>query len=124
LEELFATRTAEEWVRRFTDVGVAAHVHVTHDELFEDERSRRRGLSIIREHPGIGPVRAPGPGPRLSRTRVAPAMPAAAAGADAPEILESLGLRDRMDELIAAGAIAERQPERRAAVGAAARGPA
>jgi crotonobetainyl-CoA:carnitine CoA-transferase CaiB-like acyl-CoA transferase len=124
LEELFATRTAEEWVRRFSDVGVAAHVHVTHDELFEDERSRRRGLSIIREHPGIGPVRAPGPGPRLSRTRVAPAMPAAAAGADAPEILESLGLRDRMDELIAAGAIAERQPERRAAVGAAARGPA
>jgi crotonobetainyl-CoA:carnitine CoA-transferase CaiB-like acyl-CoA transferase len=113
LEALFATGPAEEWVHKFTEAGVAAHLHVTHEELFEDERSKRRGLSIVREHPGVGPVRAPGPSPRLSRTRVTPARPAALAGADAPAILESIGLRDRLEELIAAGAIAERQPERR-----------
>jgi crotonobetainyl-CoA:carnitine CoA-transferase CaiB-like acyl-CoA transferase len=112
LEALFATAPAEEWVRRFTEADVAAHMHVSHEELFEDERSKRRGLSIVREHPGIGPVRAPGPGPRLSRTPVTPARPAAAAGSDAAEILQSLNLGDRMDELIALGAIAERQPER------------
>jgi crotonobetainyl-CoA:carnitine CoA-transferase CaiB-like acyl-CoA transferase len=113
LEALFATATAEEWVARLTREGVGAHVHVEFEELFEDERTKRRGLSIVREHPGIGPVRAPGPGPRLGRTRVEPARPAAAVGSDARDVLQSIGLEDQLDELIAVGAIAERQAERR-----------
>jgi crotonobetainyl-CoA:carnitine CoA-transferase CaiB-like acyl-CoA transferase len=112
LEALFATVTAEEWVAAFNRAGVAAHVHVEFEELFEDERTKRRGLSIVREHPGIGLVRAPGPGPRLGRTRVEPARPAAPVGADARDVLQSIGLEERLDELIAAGAIAERQAER------------
>jgi crotonobetainyl-CoA:carnitine CoA-transferase CaiB-like acyl-CoA transferase len=113
LEALFAKATAAEWVARLTRAGVGAHVHVEFEELFDDERTKRRGLSIVREHPGIGPVRAPGPGPRLGRTRVEPARPAAAVGADARDVLQSIGLEERLDELIAAGAIAERQVERR-----------
>jgi len=106
LEALFATANAEAWVEAFNQVGVGAHVHVELEELFGDERAQRRGLSIVREHPGIGPVRSPGPGPRLGRTCVEPAMPAAPVGADARAVLQSVGLEGRLDELIAAGAIA------------------
>jgi crotonobetainyl-CoA:carnitine CoA-transferase CaiB-like acyl-CoA transferase len=110
LEALFVTATAGEWVTAFTQAGVGAHVHVEFDELFDDERTKRRGLSIVREHPDVGQVRAPGPGPRLGRTRVEPAAPAAAPGADAFAILQSVGLEHQLASLIAAGAVAERRP--------------
>src|SRR5262249_44368217 len=101
------TERAQIWVERLTaaGAGVGAHVHMTFDELFDDERTRRRGLSIVRDHPGVGPVRSPGPHARLSRTRVVPATPARPAGGDAPEILASVGWDDRLAELIGQGVI-------------------
>ena len=62
-------------------------------------------LSATREHDEIGLVTTCGPAPRLSRTPVDIGRPAAKPGSDAFDILNDIGLGDRLDDLVASGVV-------------------
>lgn len=108
LAERFATAPAQTWVARLAAAGVAAQVCRTVEEVMADPLSQARGLSIVRDHPGIGPVRSIGPGPRMTRTPVRPGRAVGLPGADTAAVLAELGLADRYPQLLAGGAVAER----------------
>jgi len=88
LEAAFRGGTVDEWVQRLNAVGVGAHrvVNDTND-LMNDPWVQAHGLSITREHSGLGLVTTTGPAPRLSRTPVTSGPPAPALGEHAAAIL-------------------------------------
>ncbi|MDP6607211.1 MAG: CoA transferase, partial [Dehalococcoidia bacterium] len=92
LEGTLAARLAgepvETWVGRFAaaDIGVSP-VLMDARQLMEDPWVVDRGLSVTREHDGVGLVTTTGPGPRLSRSPLRPGNPASAPGADARDVL-------------------------------------
>ena len=88
LEGALRTATIEEWVKRLNAAGIGAHrvVNDTRD-LMDDPWVQAHGLSLTREHAGLGLVTTTGPAPRLSRTPVMAGPPAPALGADAAAIL-------------------------------------
>ena len=63
------------------------------------------GLSLTRDHAGIGPVTTCGPAPRLSRTPVHPGRPAPMPGGDAREILEEHGMGGDYQRLVDSGVV-------------------
>ena len=63
------------------------------------------GLSVTRVHDTGEEVTLVGPPARLSETPVTPGNPVASPGRDAASILETAGLADRLDGLVAAGAV-------------------
>lgn len=92
----FATAPARTWVSRLAAVGVAAQICRTVEEVMLDPESRRRGLSIVHEHAGIGAARRIGPGTRMSATPVRAGRPVGLPGADTAAVLHELGLGDAM----------------------------
>jgi crotonobetainyl-CoA:carnitine CoA-transferase CaiB-like acyl-CoA transferase len=64
------------------------------------------GLSLTRVDAKGDAITTIGPPFRLSRTPVVPGALVAAPGADGADVLASLGLADRIDELVAKHAIA------------------
>lgn len=108
LAQRFAGDTARTWVERLTARGVAAQVCHDVAEVMADPLSRQRGLSVVREHPGVGPVRSIGPGPRMSVTAVRAGRPVGLPGADTRAVLAELGLADRYGTLVGAGVVADR----------------
>ena len=107
LERRFATTDAGTWVRWLLEAGVAAQVCRTVEELMADPTAQSRGLSIVREHPGVGPVRSIGPGPRMSLTPVRAGRPVGLPGADTAAVLAEAGIGD-VERLEASGAAAGR----------------
>ncbi|MEE8422174.1 MAG: CoA transferase [Dehalococcoidia bacterium] len=106
LESRFAAEAVETWVSLLAaaDIG-ASPVLMDARELMDDPWVVEHGLSVTREHDGLGPVTTTGPGPRLSRTPLEPGKPASAPGADAREILAEFDLADRYDGLVESGAM-------------------
>ncbi len=97
LFERFRTAPVAAWVERLTTAGIAVHRYV-HDirEVMDDQWSREHGLSISRDHDGVGAMTHTGPAPRLSRTPVRPGRSTPKIGAaDPAELLAELGLADR-----------------------------
>ena len=82
------------------------HPLVEIEDLMEDEYVRAHGLSVVREHPGLGAVRLVGPSPTLSRTPVRVTEPAPAPGWDSRAVLGS-----QYDELAARGVAADSLPD-------------
>jgi crotonobetainyl-CoA:carnitine CoA-transferase CaiB-like acyl-CoA transferase len=111
LAEVFARDRLAVWLGLFEEAGVAAHELVDIEALMEDPEVKQQGLSIVRDHPGVGPVRMPGPTPRLSRTPVKVTRPAAPPGADTPSVVADAGLADRLGALAGAGVVAEGLPD-------------
>ncbi|MGE0060110.1 MAG: CaiB/BaiF CoA transferase family protein, partial [Dehalococcoidia bacterium] len=105
LAEVFADDTAEAWVARLTAAGVAAAVVLQLEEVMDEAWVAESGLSVWRDHPGVGVVRSPGPAPRLSLTPVRVPSPAPLPGWDAQAVLAAVGLGDRYGELVAKGVI-------------------
>ena len=105
LTEILRGAPAADWVARLTAVGVGAHVVLEIDEVMRHPTAVARGLSTMREHPGIGPVRNPGPSRRLSATPAVLTAPAGPPGHDTRALLADLGLGDRTDELIRRGVV-------------------
>jgi crotonobetainyl-CoA:carnitine CoA-transferase CaiB-like acyl-CoA transferase len=99
LEQAFAVSAAADLVDRLVDVGVAAHVVVPLAELMADATVRARGLSVAQQVDGIGSCIMPGVSPRLSDTPALVGYPPRRPGEDASEVLASVGLADRLDEL-------------------------
>lgn len=106
LEAAFATGTVSDWVGKLRSSGAGAHA-ILHDyrTLMEDPWVVNRGLSITREHDGLGPVTTIGPSPKLSRTPAVPGRPAPIPGTHAAAILADIGMLDDLDRLVQAGAI-------------------
>ena len=107
---ILATENAAVWVQRLRDSGIACHEVLDIPRVMEDQVSKSRGLSAVREHMGLGPVRNPGPTPRLSRTPAVLARPAAMPGLESRSVLDDFGFGEDADALIAAKIVREELP--------------
>jgi crotonobetainyl-CoA:carnitine CoA-transferase CaiB-like acyl-CoA transferase len=106
LDEAFAQATVSELVRALRAAGAGAHEMVQDfRQLMDDPWAVSHGLSITREHDGLGPVTTIGPSPRLSRTPPVPGRPAPIPGADAASILAEIGMLGDLDRLVSAGVV-------------------
>lgn len=106
MEEIFATTTVDIWVARLRDAGIAAHPLVDFDALLDSAVARDRGLVLWRDHPGVGPVRATGQVPRLSRTPLRPLRPVGLPGSDTLEIARQSLSDEQVARAVEDGAIA------------------
>ncbi|MCH7705900.1 MAG: CoA transferase, partial [Chloroflexi bacterium] len=94
------------WVEHLNAAGIGAHRVISDlQELMTDSWVINHGLSVTREHDGLGRITTPGPAPRLSRTPVRVGRPAPRPGANAREIINEIGLGDRFDDLVENGVI-------------------
>jgi crotonobetainyl-CoA:carnitine CoA-transferase CaiB-like acyl-CoA transferase len=116
LVEAFSSVAAAAWVERLTAAGLSAAIALQLEEVMEEDYVKASGLSVLRDHPGVGLVRAPGTAPRLSLTPARLSSPAPLPGWDGREVLEAAGLGARYDELVAKGAILPELPGGAAAV--------
>jgi crotonobetainyl-CoA:carnitine CoA-transferase CaiB-like acyl-CoA transferase len=105
LERRFAGQPAAVWVARLRAGGIGAHVTARVEDLMHDPWVRAHGLSITQHIDGLGDMLMPGVAARLSRTPLQVGAAVHPAGADAPAILESIGLTDELDRLVSAGVI-------------------
>lgn len=106
LEQTFASEAVADCVERLNAAGAGAHAIVPEIRmLMDDPWAQSRGLSITRDHDGLGPVTTIGPSPRLSRTPAVPGRPAPIPGSDAASILADIGMRADLDRLVSAGVI-------------------
>ena len=69
-----------------------------------------RGLSILRDHPGLGWICNVGRSRRFSRTPVDPLFAAPLIGCDSRAMVGETGWGARFSELIADGIVAEKLP--------------
>jgi crotonobetainyl-CoA:carnitine CoA-transferase CaiB-like acyl-CoA transferase len=106
LEACFAGRSAREWVSALTAAGLGAHALVSPTSLMTEPWVVAHGLSLTRLDARGQAITTIGPPFRLSRTPVVPGALVAPPGADAPDVLAALGLADRLDDLVAKGALA------------------
>jgi crotonobetainyl-CoA:carnitine CoA-transferase CaiB-like acyl-CoA transferase len=106
LENCFAKRPVAEWVSALTAAGIGAQPLASAIGLMRDPWVVAHGLSVTRTHEGGDAITTIGPPFRLSRTPVVPGAPVGPPGADAATVLASLGMADRLDELVAKRAIA------------------
>jgi hypothetical protein len=106
LEAAFASGNVDSWVAKLQAAGAGAHA-VVQDfrQLMEDPWVIERGLSITREHDGLGPVTTIAPSPKLSRTPAVPGRPAPIPGSDAASILADIGMLDQLHRLVEAGVV-------------------
>ncbi len=89
LEARFSTNSVARWVSLLQNAGIGAHALVTDlQTLMADPWVEAHGLSLTRDHEGVGYATTTGPAPRLSRTPVVAGNPASMPGADGPAILE------------------------------------
>jgi crotonobetainyl-CoA:carnitine CoA-transferase CaiB-like acyl-CoA transferase len=98
--------TSDGVVSALTTAGIGAQQLVSATALMNDPWVVAHGLSLTRVAAGGDAITAIGPPFRLSRTPVVPGTLVAAPGADGADVLASVGMADRIDELLAKRAIA------------------
>ena len=111
LTAAFAEDTVDRWVDRLQAAGVAAERMCFIDALMEDEVVKAQGLSVTKDHHGIGRLRGVGVVPRFSATPVTEPFPSPLPGADTRTVVVDAGLGARFAELLAARAVTEGLPE-------------
>jgi crotonobetainyl-CoA:carnitine CoA-transferase CaiB-like acyl-CoA transferase len=107
LAPIFLDRPASEWVDAFLTAGVPAGPINSYVEALDNDHARSRGAVIEIEHPVEGsfkalgfPVKMSGPGPKVR-------MPPPLLGEHTADVVGTLGLGPRYQELAAAGAFSE-----------------
>ncbi len=80
------------------------------EEAMESPVSKARGVSILRDHPGVGRMRMAGPSPRLSVTPARLTRPVGPPGSDTRAVMVSLGREAEFDELLESGVVLEGLP--------------
>jgi crotonobetainyl-CoA:carnitine CoA-transferase CaiB-like acyl-CoA transferase len=95
-----------EWVSVLTAAGIGAQRLMSAPALMSEPWVVTHGLSITRVDAGGDTITTIGPPFRLSRTPVVPGALVSKPGADGADVLASLGMADRIDELVARRAIA------------------
>jgi len=106
LQDCFAKRPAREWVSVLTAAGIGAQRLISATALMSEPWVVAHGLSLTRVDAGGDTITTIGPPFRLSRTPVVPGALVSKPGADGADVLASLGMADRIDELVAKRAIA------------------
>ena len=107
LQERFIAKPVQVWVDLLNAAGIGAHSVVSDfAELMVDPWAKAHGLSLTRDHEGIGLMTTCGPAFRLSRTPVRPGRPAPKPGGNAREILQEHGIGKDYQRLVDAGAVA------------------
>ncbi len=106
LQECFAKRPATEWLSMLTAAGIGAQRLISATALMSEPWVVAHGLSLTRVDAAGDAITTIGPPFRLSRTPVVPGALVAPPGADGADILESVGMADQIDELVAKRAIA------------------
>jgi alpha-methylacyl-CoA racemase len=102
LSRIFASRTREEWTRRFDGIDACVTPVLRLDEVAGHPHSVARGSFT-----DVGGLTQPTPAPRLSRTPATAAPPSSAPGADSEAVALSLGWTAKeVRELLAAGVLA------------------
>lgn len=105
IEPRLAERTIAEWIEALNRAGVACGPISKVDQVFADPQVARAALVHELPHETQGTVKVLGLPISLSRTPPTVRTPAPVAGAHTREILERLGMADRIDALAAAGVI-------------------
>lgn len=101
IENVMISETVTNNVTLMKSLDISAHRIVDRaSDLLEDKWVSSHGLSITREHEGLGTITTTGPAPRLSLTPVRAGRPAPKPGADAREILGGIGLEVEFDRLV------------------------
>jgi crotonobetainyl-CoA:carnitine CoA-transferase CaiB-like acyl-CoA transferase len=108
LEERLASKPVDEWTPALLAAGIGAHRVARVEDLMQDAWARQHRLSVVQDIEGVGEMTMPGVAARLSRTPLRIGAPVRPPGADAPAILASVGLAERLDELLTTGAVAMR----------------
>src|SRR5262249_30460494 len=105
LEEALAQQTVAHWVAVLSGVGAGVQGLGNVRQLMLDPWARAHGLSVTQSIEGVGDVTMPGPAPRMAGTPLRVGRPVNPPGADAPMLLERIGMAERLESLVASGAI-------------------
>ena len=101
-----ATLSTREAMARLEAQRVPCGVVVPPDQLADDPHAKAIGLLVESEHPTVGAVRQPRHPAQFAATPARLGSPAPDLGQQTDEILVSIGLGDRIDELRARGVVA------------------
>jgi formyl-CoA transferase len=106
LERVLLTRTTEEWVQLFEEVGFPAGPIRNYQQVLEDPHTLERRMIETYEHPVEGMVKTLGIAVKLSSTPGAIRLPAPLLGEHTVELLRDIGISsERVEQLRAAGVI-------------------
>ena len=109
MQELFLTRTRQEWLDLFWNGELESQAAPVHriEEVFDDPQIRARDLVWELDHPELGRVRQQGPSIKLSHTPARFRRFAPLPGEHTDEVLASLGYpAEEIDALRREGAVA------------------
>jgi len=105
LDEIFPTRTTDEWEERMQDWGQRYGRVKTYDEVVADETNLVNGYVVEVDHPEYGPISVVGNPIRMSSTPTETAVVAPALGQHTEEVLLEFGFTwDDIEQLRADGA--------------------
>ena len=105
LERRFLDMTVTEWVSGLRDLGIAAQRANRVSQAMTDPVALAHGLSLEREHDGVGPMRHNAPGRWLPDHSAIPGRPTPVMGADAASVLADIGREADLPRLVASGAV-------------------
>jgi crotonobetainyl-CoA:carnitine CoA-transferase CaiB-like acyl-CoA transferase len=107
LENVFAARSALEWVERLQSAGVPSSLVRNFEEVSHHEQTEVRKMFPILSHPAAGPHKVTGTPVKLSETPGQPNLPAPLLGEHTRRVLNKMfGLSDdRVDDLISRGVV-------------------
>jgi len=109
LDEIFRTRTTDEWQQVLDEGGVPAGPILSVGEMHADPQALARDMIVELEHPVAGAVRTIGLPVKLSATPGGVHRPAPVLGEHTIEVLREAGYDDgRIEALISSGAVIAR----------------
>ncbi len=109
LEEVFLTRTLEEWKPRLTEAGLPWDPVQTLPEVINDPQARANDLFVPLDHPTYGRLEVVSNPIKLSKTPETIRMPAPELDQDTEEVLSELGYTGQdIEQLREQGVIARR----------------
>jgi crotonobetainyl-CoA:carnitine CoA-transferase CaiB-like acyl-CoA transferase len=106
LEARFATDTLAVWLGRLQAAGFGAHELARIEDLMDDNWVRAHGLSVTQSIEDVGEMTMPGVAARLSGTPLRVGKPVRPTGADAAQVLATIGMEAELDRLVAERAMA------------------
>ncbi len=106
IEEIFAQRTAAEWIERLKAADIPCGPINEVDEALHDPQIVARGMIVTQEHPAAGEVHSIGNPIHLSETPPTYRLPPPTLGQHTDEVLAQLGRSAvEIGRLRAAGAV-------------------